>query len=196
MKQLATRVSILMIVVLWTLRAVAQPDAEIDADHDLLSVYRPVEVEPATPFNKLLWASISIIKPDSEFARTPLFAYSISELPADQIGAVLAASVRGGVRIAIVGHRGSDSGSGHSDVYDARGVHIANIADAERLSTQWPTFRQNIVVGDNEFLAFSRPLHGREPAAEFVAPTRLWTQSDLQSTAPEGSSALADNPVR
>ena len=187
MKRRQIRASALAMVLFWTVQAVAQPSGDNSAgtDHDVwFSVDRPIGVERASPINRLRWAASVYFNPEDQL--TPLFGYSISGIPADSIGDAVAASMEGGVRIAIVIRRESGTDGGSNAVFEGLGVRIADGIEDARLRDEWERFLQSAnVQRDDIMIAFTRPLHDREADEEFVATSHLWAPVDSGRAATE-----------
>ena len=198
MKRLPVRVSALSMAFFWAVQAIAQPavDSFADTDPDVrFSVDHPIEIERATILNKLRWAGSVFIDPDPNYELIPLFGYPISQISGDSISIddVLAATMAGDVRIAILTRRETGSDSETANVFEGRGVHIADGIDEGRLLAEWNRFREGANVRDGDLVAFSRPLRGMVAEEEFVATSRLWPSVNRRLTAMDPNSSVTQS---
>ncbi len=198
MKRRSARAYVLSMVFFWAVQAIAQSAADNSGDTNSevrFSVDHPIEVERATVLNKLLWAGSVFVNRNPNYELIPLFGYPISQISEDSINDVLAATMAGDVRIAILARRETGSNSGSANVFEGRGVQIADGIEAARLQEYWSHFRESAAVGDGDLVAFSRPLRGMHASEEFVATSRLWPQVDQRMAAMETNSPTAHDAV-
>ena len=193
-----TRAFALSMVLFWAVQAIAQSVGDNPAEMGTdvrFSVDLPIEVERATLLNKLRWAGFVFVDPDPKYELVPLFGYPISNISANSIGDALAATMASDVRIAILTRRetGSDSGSGN--VFEGRGVQIADGIDEAGLLDEWEHFRERANVRDGDIIAFTRPLRGMQADEEFVATSRLWPQVDRRLAPMDRNSPVVHDAV-
>ena len=194
-----TRTSALSMVLFGAVQAIAQPADDHSAETGTrvqIPVERPIEVERATLFNKLRWAGLVFVNPDSTYDLVPLFGYSISRISDHRLGDALAAAMAGDVRIALLNPRSTGSDSGSDNVFEGRGVQIADGIDNEQqLLEAWSSFRASTNVQDDAIIAFTRPLLGLEAEEEFVATARLWPQADPRLAAMDSNPSVAHDSI-
>lgn len=128
------------------------------------------EVHPVTIADRLLWAGISLINPQSDRKPVFIYSYELSKFDEETVAEMLSKAAAGNIRIAIL--KPSSKGDG---TYEGKAVHIPNGLPEPDLdilgdNTAWR-------ASDGRLVALSRPLHGFSGHAEereFVAKPEFW----------------------
>ena len=164
------------------------------------------EIEPVGPrklipqanfANRLAWAGISLINPDSSSRPIPLYGYYVSELATPEgsdrdsdsiLSGILQEAAEGGVKLVMI----SPPAVGEEN-YVGQVLRILREGDTngdENVLDAWRNFRENYELQDDSLIALSRPLSGDladRPSREFefMAGPGLWAPISPSSPARE-----------
>lgn len=116
------------------------------------------EVHPVTIADRLLWAGISLINPQSDRKPVFIYSYELSKLDKKIVTELLSEAAAGNIRIAIL--KPSPKGDG---TYEGKAVHILSSLpdpDLDALGDDDTSWRAGEHESDSRFVELSRPLYG------------------------------------